>query len=128
MMLDLAMYWPKDRYSRNATSRTSSPRLPGQAAQDDANFVYLVTPPIPSSQHQHTEGIDPARVQMVRQAVIKNWGGDPNLQGTWRDATLIQAFLIILSGPYLCEQTVVHIPSGQTPASIEFQTCVPVNL
>jgi hypothetical protein len=85
MILDLAMYWPRifawetENFVADASSR---PR-------NDASFVYLVTPPIPSS--QHVEGADdgnmPAKVHMVRFSLCsrdQGWGGEQDLQGSRR--------------------------------------------
>jgi hypothetical protein len=82
IILDLAMYWPRivahstQHFIANASDRP----------QTDANLIYLVTPPILSS--QHTEGADsgnrPAKVHMVRFSLSSHdqgWGGEESLQG-----------------------------------------------
>jgi hypothetical protein len=73
----------KDRHSLE----THTPSI-SLMSHNDANFVYLVTPPNPSS--QYTEGADsgnrPSKVQLVRFSLSsrnQGWGGEPNLQGTW---------------------------------------------
>jgi len=87
MILDLAMYWP--RIVAHKSQYLVVQAVSG--SNNDANFVYLVTPPISS---RHVEGSDvddnrrPAKVHMVRFSVSSHdqgWGGELNLQGAWKE-------------------------------------------
>ena len=83
LILDLAMYWPRvvvhstEPFVVRASSRP----------QTNANFVYLVTPPIPSL--QATEFVDSCdrstKVHMVRFSLSSSdqgWASEQGLQGS----------------------------------------------
>ena len=102
IILDLAVYWTRIVIHSTQPFVASASSRPGI----DANFVYLVTPPIPYL--QHTEGADscdqPTKVRMMRFSISSHdqgWGGEQNLQGSSRMVTYIDfGFLMSPSGPY----------------------------
>ena len=81
IILDLAMYWP--RVVARETRRVEV----NASAQNghDANFVYLVTPPIPPSPLTEGRGQDGRiKVNLVRFSLCsrdQGWGGEAQLTG-----------------------------------------------
>jgi hypothetical protein len=85
IILDLAMYWPRIITCETRSSVVHAIDRP----RHDASFVYLVTPPIPSSQQtDFTHSSDrPANVKMVRFSLSSHdqgWSDEQSDGITWR--------------------------------------------
>jgi hypothetical protein len=81
MILDTATYWPRITASRRTILVASASR--GQA--NNADWCYLVTPPIPQREHQEGEDTEIRtkikRVCFCFSSCDQGWGGDPALSG-----------------------------------------------
>lgn len=99
VILNLAMYWPRVVTRETKFFEVCASDRPN----NDANFVYLVTPPIlvPSSKPTQRGGMDidqdnhPPKIRLVRFSLFSHdqgWGGEPQLTGpyhgsyTWFEA------------------------------------------